>query len=128
MSSRRCSELGCLSQPHINALERGLSVIIHAFPNFAFAHENNTADIKTIDALLLSSPSEISKKAKLPLNQVNAILHQVYAKLSPPNLGLSSLKALRKCRATFTTGVATLDDAIGGGVRTGMIWEFVGEG
>jgi len=28
----------------------------------------------------------------------------------------------------LTTGDATLDRALGGGIRTGMVWEFVGEG
>lgn len=40
--------------------------------------------------------------------------------LSPKKLSVDS-------STSFTTGDAVLDSVLGGGIRTGMIWELVGE-
>ena len=89
---------------------------------------HRAGNIKTTDALLLSSPAEISKKAKLSLNEAQLIIRCVSKELSPPNLGLSVLRELERRQSRFTTGDMVLDKTIGGGVRTGMVWELVGEG
>ena len=45
--------------------------------------------------------------------------------MAPPARLLSETEDIG---AKFTTGDKLLDQALGGGIRTGLLWEFCGEG
>ncbi|KAJ4501649.1 P-loop containing nucleoside triphosphate hydrolase protein [Lentinula lateritia] len=83
--------------------------------------------IVTISDLILTPVQDISRRCRVSPLEINAIVdtvcraHPIHAStlhdlLSPPNLF-----------GICTSGDACLDAIVGGGFRTGMIWEVVGE-
>ncbi|KAJ3921081.1 P-loop containing nucleoside triphosphate hydrolase protein [Lentinula edodes] len=83
--------------------------------------------IVTISDLILTPVQDISRRCRVSPLEINAIVdtvcraHPIRAStlddlLSPPNLF-----------GICTSGDACLDAVVGGGFRTGMIWEVVGE-
>ncbi|KAF4576859.1 hypothetical protein EYR36_004839 [Pleurotus pulmonarius] len=84
-----------------------------------------TGNINTVDALLLTSPAEIARRCKTSLAEVKLIV-DAFCKAS-----LQRLQPLEEVKhegnEKITTGDPRLDNALGGGIRTGMIWEVAGE-
>lgn len=75
--------------------------------------------------LVLSNPMDIAKKLKMSLADTQVIIDSVCKELAPRS---NSVKELDRERSDkFTTGDPGLDATIGGGIRTGMVWELVGE-
>ncbi|KAH8107217.1 P-loop containing nucleoside triphosphate hydrolase protein [Cristinia sonorae] len=83
------------------------------------------AKINTVSDLILIPPTEVAKRCKLTLFAAQAIVDLVYRELAPVPIRLDSKST--KEREIFTTGVEDLDTLLGGGIRTGMVWEIVGE-
>ncbi|KAL1742810.1 P-loop containing nucleoside triphosphate hydrolase protein, partial [Schizophyllum fasciatum] len=81
-------------------------------------------NLKTVADLILSSNESIVKRCKLTPIEVADLMDTVCRDYVPDVVPLSEL-AQRTAR--FTTGDSQLDDALGGGICTGMLWEFVGE-
>jgi DNA repair protein RAD57 len=80
---------------------------------------------KDLSDLVLSTPSDISRTTRLPLNEVTRILETACRECAPP---INKIKDLPlEGEEKFTTGDAELDGMLGGGIRTGMLWEVVGE-
>ncbi|KAJ4488231.1 P-loop containing nucleoside triphosphate hydrolase protein [Lentinula aciculospora] len=83
--------------------------------------------ITTVSDLILIPAQDVARKCRVSPLEINAIVetickaHPIYAQtldelLSPPNL-----------YGVCTSGDSHLDAALGGGFRTGMVWEVVGE-
>ncbi|KAF8969859.1 P-loop containing nucleoside triphosphate hydrolase protein, partial [Flammula alnicola] len=83
-------------------------------------------NFQTVADLLLTSTQEIAKRCKSSPLDVKRIVDAVLDSIPAPELtGLDRLSLVNDEK--FTTGDDILDDALGGGIRTGMIWEIVGE-
>ncbi|KAH8108475.1 P-loop containing nucleoside triphosphate hydrolase protein [Phellopilus nigrolimitatus] len=82
-------------------------------------------NFKNVTDLVLTAPVDLSKKLKVSLNEAQSIIENVCKELSSEILQTARLEAVRTDK--FTTGDASLDDAIGGGIRTCMVWELAGE-
>ncbi|KAG2149170.1 Rad51B protein, partial [Suillus clintonianus] len=75
--------------------------------------------------LLLSTPSDISRTARIPPLEVTRILQAACRECVSP---INKIKDWPlEGEEKFTTGDADLDSMLGGGIRTGMLWEIVGE-
>jgi len=80
--------------------------------------------LNTISELLLASIQDVAKKCKTSPVQVKQIFDKVLN--SVPLLKFDTLDTLPDDEI-FTTGDTTLDAALGGGIRTCMVWEVAGE-
>lgn len=71
---------------------------------------------------------ELSKRCKLPPFEVKYLTELVCKNLAPRTRTLREwISHHGVAQGWLSTGDATLDRVLGGGVRTGMVWEFVGE-
>ena len=78
--------------------------------------------------LLVTSVPELSKRCKLPPFEIKSITELVCKNFAPETHTLEEwVSHHENAQGWLSTGDATLDRVFGGGVRTGMIWEFVGE-
>ncbi|KAF9792468.1 P-loop containing nucleoside triphosphate hydrolase protein [Thelephora terrestris] len=78
--------------------------------------------------LFATSAPELSKRCRLPPFEIKAITELVCQSLTPETRTLEEwITHHGDAQGLLTTGDATLDRMLGGGIRTGMIWEFVGE-
>ena len=80
---------------------------------------NNVADLMT------QASEVLSKSMKIPLSEVLIIKKAVCNVLSSRIL-LGDLP--ESPSEQFTTGDGEIDEAVGGGIRTGLVWEIAGEG
>ena len=83
------------------------------------------AGLKLVQDIVLRPQPDLARQLKLPLDDVLAMLNAVSRELNEKPRRVSEVVASRKTR--FTTGDSLLDQLIGGGMRTEMIWEFCGE-
>ncbi|KZV65848.1 hypothetical protein PENSPDRAFT_586196, partial [Peniophora sp. CONT] len=79
----------------------------------------------TVLDLFLSMPQDIAKKCRVTVREANEMLDTASSAITKPPRRLSDIPDEPLC---FTTGDKTLDKMLGGGMRTGMVWEIVGEG
>lgn len=80
---------------------------------------------KILSDLLLSTPSDISRTTRIAPLEVTKILEAACRECAAP---INKIKDLPlEGEEKFTTGDAELDGILGGGIRTGMLWEVVGE-
>lgn len=86
---------------------------------------SSAANVLDVHSLALLSAVEISKKCQISPIQAQSILDSLFLD------DLSMIKPLKQValesERVFTTGDASLDQALGGGLRTGMLWEVAGE-
>ncbi|KAG8890602.1 hypothetical protein FRB98_007157 [Tulasnella sp. 332] len=76
--------------------------------------------------ILLHSQDEIFKKTKLPLPEIEAIVQLISHEILDPPRRITRTESLGfEC---FTSGDQRLDGLLGGGIRTGAVWEIAGEG
>ena len=84
-----------------------------------------SANIKTISDVVLIAPFELAKRCRLSpseaQNMINTVCKEFYR--APQTLDDPSIRR----DEVFSTGDKYLDDALGGGVRSGKVWEVVGE-
>ena len=75
----------------------------------------------------MSAP-ELSKRCRLPPFEIKALTGLVCQSLVPETRTLEEWICHHgDAQGWLTTGDAALDRVLGGGIRTGMVWEFVGE-
>ena len=80
---------------------------------------------KVLSDLLLSTPTEISLATGICEKVVIGIFEAACRECASP---IDKVKDLPpEGEEKFTTGDAELDGMLGGGIRTGMLWEVVGE-
>jgi len=83
-------------------------------------------NFQTVEDLLLVSTQDIAKRCKSSPLEIKRIMDVVLRATPWPVLNrLDSLDGSEDEK--FTTGDFVLDKALGGGIRTGMVWEVVGE-
>lgn len=75
--------------------------------------------------LVLYPPNDLAKKLRMPLSEIQKLV-QIVCKEVAQQLDDES-RHRSPSDACFTTGDEILDEAIGGGIRTNMVWEFCGE-
>ncbi|KAH9946299.1 P-loop containing nucleoside triphosphate hydrolase protein [Epithele typhae] len=81
--------------------------------------------VQTVADLLLKSSADTAKKCRITLKEVQTITDIVCGELEQPPQPLS--EAIGIGEGVFTTGDAAVDACLGGGIRTGMLWEICGE-
>ncbi|EAU88150.2 Rad51B protein [Coprinopsis cinerea okayama7 len=80
----------------------------------------------TIADLLVTPINEVAKRCKISAQDAKAIYDVLLKECKPP--ALPTLITLNlPLDEVLSTGDAYLDHALGGGIRTGMVWEIVGE-
>lgn len=72
-----------------------------------------------------AGPTELAKKLKMNPEEFQAMLDAVCAAIAPKPQSVNSFSTSEP--SCFTTGDASLDKALGGGVRVGMVTEICGE-
>ena len=85
-----------------------------------------TGGFVTASDVLLFPLSDISQRCRLAPQAVQTIVDSIARVLAHPPSLLRDVK--RNGSELITTGDATLNEMLGGGIRVGMVWEFVGEG
>jgi DNA repair protein RAD57 len=73
----------------------------------------------------LVAPTEIAKECKITLTEAQNIINLVCKPYVCQPRSLADIQ--HEHDEVFTTGDTTLDAALGGGIRTGMLWEVVGQ-
>ncbi len=73
----------------------------------------------------LHAPSDIAKKLKRPLPEIQSAIDSLCKSTASKPVKLRDRK--RDVGSVFTTGDGRLDNALGGGIRVGMITEISGE-
>lgn len=81
---------------------------------------------KDIADILLATPSELSRACRIPPQEANEVIARICQERAQPLRRLADILA-DEHDEKFTTGDAELDTLLGGGIRTGMIWETAGE-
>ena len=116
-----------ISHSHQSSLKRGTSFAsCRAGPGSIQLRLFSTGGFVTASDVLLFPLSDISKRCRLPPQAVQAIVDSIAGALARPPSLLRDV--VRNGSELITTGDATLDEMLGGGIRVGMVWEFVGEG
>lgn len=76
--------------------------------------------------LLVTPLNEVARKCRISTADAKAIYNTLLKESGSPQI--PSLDTLNlPVDEVFSTGDAYLDQALNGGVRTGMVWEVVGE-
>jgi DNA repair protein RAD57 len=92
----------------------------------SYSHANFTGNLQTVSDLLLNTPQEVAKRCKISSLEIKRIIDTVLNAI--PLRRLNVLEDIaHDGDEKFSTGDAILDIALGGGIRTGMVWEVVGE-
>ena len=90
------------------------------------SHAVFTGNLETVSDLLLNTPQEIAKRCKISPFEIKRIIDTVLNAI--PLRRLNVLEDIaHDGDEKFSTGDAILDIALEGGIRTGMVWEVVGE-
>jgi hypothetical protein len=107
------------------ALKKGASLpsIVVLPPSIAVF---STGGFITVSDVLLFPLSDISRRCRLAPQAVQAIVDSIAHALARPPSILRDV--VRNGSELITTGDTILDEMLGGGIRVGMVWEFVGEG
>ncbi|KAJ3969130.1 P-loop containing nucleoside triphosphate hydrolase protein [Lentinula raphanica] len=83
--------------------------------------------ITTVSDLILTPAQDIARKCRISPLEIIAIVDAVSKAHQIHPLTLEELLAPPNLYGTCTSGDARLDATLGGGFRTGMIWEVAGE-
>lgn len=127
MADTLLSSIPGISHSHQTALKKGTSFAsCRAGPASIHLRLCSTGGFVTASDVLLFPLSDISKRCRLPPHAVQAIVDSIAGALARPPSLLRDV--VRNGSELITTGDAALDEMLGGGIRVGMIWEFVGEG
>ena len=128
MADTLLSSIPGISHVHQSALKKGASFA--SCRNQSGVYNTSvfflTGGFVTASDVLLFPLSDISKRCRLPPQAVQAIVDSIARALARPPSLLRDV--MRNGSEVITTGVTTLDEMLGGGIRVGMVWEFVGEG
>ncbi|KAJ7098148.1 P-loop containing nucleoside triphosphate hydrolase protein [Mycena belliarum] len=81
-------------------------------------------DLQTVADLLLVSPQDLARRCKIAPLEAKGIFNTV-CEHNPPRI--SSLFQVDDQEQICSTGDSHLDIVLGGGLRTGMVWEIFGQ-
>lgn len=113
----------CLSSFQVSSLQKGTLRPGHPQDNQELT--TSTGGIRLVADLLLAAPRDLAKVLKLPIAEVHAILKSISKELVGTHVRWKNLDDFR--HETFSTGDDRIDALLGGGIRTGMVWELAGE-
>ena len=83
-------------------------------------------NIQSLADLLLAPLQDVARKCRISVSEVRGIIESLCD--SEPTVFLPRRLDDIDCgEGRCTTGDTHLDEALGGGIRTGMIWEVFGE-
>src|SRR6267154_2280313 len=119
------SSIPGISHNHQSALKKGASLPLHSGPELPSIAVFSTGGFVTVSDVLLFPLSDISQKCRLAPQAVQAIVDSIAHALARPPSILRDI--MRNGSELITTGDTKLDEMLGGGIRVGMVWEFVGE-
>ncbi|KAI0060892.1 P-loop containing nucleoside triphosphate hydrolase protein [Artomyces pyxidatus] len=105
-----------------------MSQLLVDLPGFTQSHlaALKRARLVTVSDILFLSLHDLANRCRIPPQDAQFIVTIVCQALDRPPQLLASVK--QEGSEAFTTGDANLDQMLGGGIRTGMVWELVGEG
>ncbi|PIL23794.1 hypothetical protein GSI_13545 [Ganoderma sinense ZZ0214-1] len=83
------------------------------------------ASILTASNLLVRRVPEVAKKCKIPVAEMEDLIDLVCQELYQSPRTIRTVDRIGE--EVFTTGERYLDETLGGGIRTGMVWEIAGE-
>ncbi|KAF9452229.1 P-loop containing nucleoside triphosphate hydrolase protein, partial [Macrolepiota fuliginosa MF-IS2] len=84
--------------------------------------------ISTVGDLVLARPQDLAKRCHVPLEHIIKLIQATYNNQDAPAITFQTLEGAGPDEGkAFSIGDPELDDTLGGGLRTGMIWEIVGE-
>ena len=83
-------------------------------------------NVNTFSDLLIIPLPDLAKRCKISVPDAKAIYDKLLRECPLTELTLLS-QVQGELDEIFTTGDGVLDQALGGGVRTGMVWEICGE-
>ncbi|KAJ7489940.1 P-loop containing nucleoside triphosphate hydrolase protein, partial [Mycena galericulata] len=87
--------------------------------------QNCLGNLQTVAELLLVSPQDLGRRCRISPLEAKAILNTICDENSPQ---IRSLAAVPDDQENIcSTGDSYLDAALGGGLRTGMVWEVFGQ-
>jgi len=110
-----------LTDTQKQALNKGA----HAHFMAVLALTNMIGRFTDVEDVLDVGVDELASRSGLFRHQAEDILQRIASKLAPTPQVLSSLK--ETCGSCISTGDGGLDHVLGGGIRTGLLWEFAGE-
>lgn len=84
-----------------------------------------SATILTASNLLVKRVPDVAKKCKMPITDMEQLIDLVCQELYQSPRTIRAVDRIGE--EIFTTGERYLDEALGGGLRTGMVWEIAGE-
>ena len=123
MESRYLASFNSLSMAQKTLLAKGMHICI-ALTSAHFLI-NGTGKLQTVSQLLLDKSAELAKRCKTTLKDMESIINLVCKELEQPPLRLRDVADIGEEK--FTTGDDAIDQALGCGLRTGMIWDLSGE-
>lgn len=85
------------------------------------------AGYPTLEAILVSPPEEIVEKTRIGINTVLLIQETIRQRLSINFKTAQEVWEMRRSMRRCTTGSKRLDEALGGGIETQAVTEFIGE-
>ncbi|KAJ7940253.1 hypothetical protein B0H13DRAFT_2299292 [Mycena leptocephala] len=104
MDSLQLATLPYLAQNQKGALEKG--------------------NLQTVAELLLISPQDLGRRCRIPPLEAKSIFDIVCQNNAPQIRSLADVA--EDPEQVWSTGDSYLDAALGGGLRTGMVWEILG--
>ncbi|KAL0566154.1 DNA repair protein rhp57 [Marasmius crinis-equi] len=83
-------------------------------------------NVNTISDLVFTPVADLARRCRAPPLEIKGIVDTFYRSQQ------AQARSLEECLAASPTGICTtgdelLDNAVGGGIRSGMVWEVVGE-
>lgn len=129
MDDWKIADLACLTTAQRQAFAKGMR-LGSLFPPRSRAYRTNkhppvSASILTVSHLLVKRVPEVAKKCEMPVNEMEHLIDLVCQELHRSPRTIRAVDRIGE--EIFTTGERYLDETLGGGIRTGMVWEIAGE-
>lgn len=86
-------------------------------------------NVNTITDLVLTPPQDLAKRCRISTSEIVQLIHVVCNNQGDMKFKFKTLDELKNEdeEIVFSIGDKVLDEVLNGGLRTGMVWEFVGE-
>lgn len=85
-------------------------------------------NVITVADLVLTPPQELSKRCRIQPSDVIRLIQDTCTNQDSLAFTFRTLENVdQEEHKIFSAGDSVLDDTLGGGLQTGMIWEIVGE-
>ncbi|KAF5358306.1 hypothetical protein D9756_001880 [Leucocoprinus leucothites] len=105
-------------------------ILLSSLPNLKDAQQAilRKGNVNTISDLVLTPPQDLAKRCRVSSSEISRLIQNICQSQGRLQSTFQSLEdVVEDDERAFTIGDVFLDDALGGGLRTGMVWEIVGE-